>query len=180
MDANCLSNFVQDKKKKKTGSLTSWFSSLHLFLTQKMMEEEVEEEEVSKVIWPPRQHYCCQLNLENSVKLFQSVLIGILITWFSTNKQQEYRTKGFSAENNPGLLSTGLLHSALWLAHNIAPLTQKSDAKGSTLKSPAQVSLNHMQFSYSCFKVLDGSLRYLTLLWLAVKMTLVFVPPLFY
>ena len=49
MDANCLSNFVQDKK-KKTGSLTSWFSSLHLFLTQKMMEEEVEEEEVSKVI----------------------------------------------------------------------------------------------------------------------------------
>ena len=106
MDANCLSNFVQDKK-KKTGSLTSWFSSLHLFLTQKMMEEEVEEEEVSKVIWPPRQHYCCQLNLENSVKLFQSVLIGILITWFSTNKQQEYRTKGFSAENNPGLLSTG-------------------------------------------------------------------------
>ena len=35
---------------KKTGSLTSWFSSLHLFLTQKMMEEEVEEEEVSMVI----------------------------------------------------------------------------------------------------------------------------------
>ena len=48
MDANCLNNFVQDKK--KTGSLTSWFSSLHLFLTQKMMEEEVEEEEVSMVI----------------------------------------------------------------------------------------------------------------------------------
>ena len=50
MDANCLSNFVQDEKKKKTGSLTSWFSSLHLFLMQKTMEEEVEEEEVSMVI----------------------------------------------------------------------------------------------------------------------------------
>ena len=107
MDANCLNNFVQDKK--KTGSLTSWFSSLHLFLTQKMMEEEVEEEEVSMVIWPPRQHYCCQLNLENNVKMFQSVLISIVITWFSTHKQQAYRTKDFksSAENNPGLLSTG-------------------------------------------------------------------------
>ena len=95
------------KIKKKTGSLTSWFSSLHLFLTQKMMEEEVEEEEVSMVIWPPRQHYWCQLDLENNVKMFRSVLIGILITWFSTNKQQAYRTKGFSAENNPRLLSTG-------------------------------------------------------------------------
>ena len=41
---------ILSKIKKKTGSLTSWFSSLHLFLMQKMMEEEVEEEEVSKVI----------------------------------------------------------------------------------------------------------------------------------
>ena len=41
---------ILSKIKKKPGSLTSWFSSLHLFLTQKMMEEEVEEEEVSMVI----------------------------------------------------------------------------------------------------------------------------------
>ena len=45
-----VSAILSKIKKKKTGSLTSWFSSLHLFLTQKMMEEEVEEEEVSKVI----------------------------------------------------------------------------------------------------------------------------------
>ena len=180
MDANCLSNFVQDKK-KKTGSLTSWFSSLHLFLMQKMMEEEVEEEEVSMVIWPPRQHYWCQLDLENNVKMFWSVLIGILITWFSTNNMHtEQKVSIQVLKIIQDCFQLVLLHSALWLAKNIAPLTQKSDAKGSTLKSPAQVSLNHMQFSYSCFKVLDGSLRYLTLLWLAVKMTLVFVPPLFY
>ena len=45
-----VSAILSKIKKKKTGSLTSWFSSLHPFLTQKMMEEEVEEEEVSKVI----------------------------------------------------------------------------------------------------------------------------------
>ena len=143
-----VSAILSKIKKKKTGSLTSWFSSLHPFLTQKMMEEEVEEEEVSKVIWPPRQHYWCQLNLENNVKMFQSVLIGILITWFSTNnKHTEQKVSIQVLKIIQDYFQLVLLHSVLWLANNIATLKQKSDAKGTTLKSPSQVSLNHMQFN---------------------------------